>query len=307
MPAVSVIIPTYGHRNFVLSTLESVYAQTFDDIEVIVVNDGSPDDTAALLKPLIDAGKIKYVEQPNAGQSAARARGLAMAAGEFVALLDDDDLWPIDKLAWQVDALRRSPDAVAVGGTYALIRDGTLESRPDVTGRTETLGPGDFYGRNVFFSPGQVLVRRPALDAVGGFDAALWGTDDLDLWIRLAAIGPVRFVDRVALHYRLHDANASRHWRRMIANGRRALRKNLHLLPPADRRAALRRGEAFLYFCYGSQRVQHGWSWRPAAWRDRLAAIVAFVRPAVTDPTLAFAIVRDTVPIGLRSRLRPKH
>src|ERR1700719_2929443 len=105
MPAVSVIIPTYNHRDFVLDAIESVFAQTFTDYEVIVVNDGSPDDTASVLAPLASAGRIRYLEQANAGQGAARNRGIAQARGEFIALLDDDDRWPADKLEWQVGEL----------------------------------------------------------------------------------------------------------------------------------------------------------------------------------------------------------
>src|SRR5271170_3450676 len=100
--AVSVVIPTYNHRDFVVEALESVFAQTFTDYEVIVVNDGSPDDTAAVLRPYIESGRIRYIEQENRGQAGARNRGLAEARGEFVAYLDDDDLWLRDKLAWQV-------------------------------------------------------------------------------------------------------------------------------------------------------------------------------------------------------------
>ena len=97
MATVSVIIPTYNHVDYVAETLETVFAQTFGDYEVIVVNDGSPDGTAEVLRPSREAGRIRYIEQANAGQAAARNRGLAEARGEFIAFLDDDDLWPPDK------------------------------------------------------------------------------------------------------------------------------------------------------------------------------------------------------------------
>ena len=118
-PCVSVIIPTYKHQDFVLATLDSVFAQTFTDYEVIVINDGSPDDTAEVLLPLAEAGRIRYIEQKNTGQSIARNRGIAEAQGEFIALLDDDDLWPPDKLEWQVEALRRQPDVALIAGPAA--------------------------------------------------------------------------------------------------------------------------------------------------------------------------------------------
>src|SRR5260370_24652309 len=104
--SVSVVIPAYRHRDFVLATLDSVFSQAFTDYEVIVINDGSSDDTTELLRPLAASGHIRYFEQANAGQATSRNRGIHAARGEFIALLDDDDLWPPDKLEWQVEALR---------------------------------------------------------------------------------------------------------------------------------------------------------------------------------------------------------
>src|SRR5439155_3912895 len=118
MPTVSIIIPTYNHRQYVLETLESVFAQTLADREIIVINDGSPDDTAEVLRPLAASGRIRYIQQANAGPSEARNRGLAEARGRFVAFLDDDDLWPADKLAWQVEALQHAPEAALIYGRY---------------------------------------------------------------------------------------------------------------------------------------------------------------------------------------------
>ncbi len=216
-PTVSVVIPTYRHADFVLLTLDSVFAQTWTDYEVIVVNDGSPDDTAARLQPLVQSGRVRYIEQTNAGQGAARNRGLAEARGEFVALLDDDDLWPPDKLAWQVDALRQNPDAAVVYGLPVPIdAQGQPLPAPDVPwlSRTPT---GDVYEalmeENPLVSPGLCLIRREALLALGPnpFDPRIQGgCDDWDLWLRLARRSPFLFVDRPALFYRLHAGNASR-------------------------------------------------------------------------------------------------
>ncbi len=223
-PCVSVIIPTYRHRDFVLATLESVWAQSFADFEVIVVNDGSPDDTEAVLQPLAQSGRIRYIVQPNGGQASARNRGIAEAKGEFIALLDDDDLWLPDKLQWQVDALRSHPEAAVVYGRAEAIDEngaGTVPLGED--GKPLTL-PWEtpsgwvyeaFLRQNWILSPGQCLIRRAALDALTEstpFDPApeLRGCDDWDLWCRLAETRPFVFEDRVALRYRFHAANASR-------------------------------------------------------------------------------------------------
>ena len=124
---ISVVIPTYNHGPLLLDTLASVFAQTHQDYEVIVVNDGSPDDTAELLRPLVETRRVIYLEQENAGQAAARNRGLQAARGDYIAFLDDDDLWPADKLAWQVRVLDENPESVLVYGRYAQLRaDGRL-------------------------------------------------------------------------------------------------------------------------------------------------------------------------------------
>src|SRR5271166_4453381 len=97
-PQVSVVIPIHRRRKYLPMALASVFEQTFTDYEVIVVNDGSPDDIAGALKPYIESGRIRYVEQTNGGVGSARNRGLAEANGELLAFMDDDDLWPADSL-----------------------------------------------------------------------------------------------------------------------------------------------------------------------------------------------------------------
>jgi glycosyltransferase involved in cell wall biosynthesis len=225
MPVVSIIIPTYKHRDYVLQTLGSVFAQTFTDYEVIVVNDGSPDDTAAVLRPLVEAGKIKYIEQANAGQSAARNRGAAEARGEFLALLDDDDAWLPDKLAWQVKALREHPSAVMAWGDAENMRTGELLFDNQADGAK---WQGDRVIHNCpVRSPGQTLIRRSIFEEIGGFDSSLWGTDDFDLYIRLAKRGEFIYERRVALKYRWHAGNASNQSQKMHENGQKVRRKHL--------------------------------------------------------------------------------
>jgi glycosyltransferase involved in cell wall biosynthesis len=116
-PRVSVVIPTFKHRHFICRTLESVFNQSMTDYEVIVVNDGSPDDTAAVLTPLIETKWIQYLEQANLGHSNARNHGIQVSRGHFIALVDDDDVWPNDKLEWQTQFLEKHPDVGVVGGT----------------------------------------------------------------------------------------------------------------------------------------------------------------------------------------------
>lgn len=236
MCVISVVIPTYNHARYVLQTLDSVFAQTFTDYEVIVVNDGSPDDTAERLRPLAEAGRIRYVEQKNAGQATARNVGIALARGEFIALLDDDDLWPPDKLERQLHALRERPEMDVAYGRVECVDD---QGRP-VDVRQDDGSPlswqKDGPSGKIFdailkqyclVSPGQTLVRRDALRRLGAapFDPALWGCDDHDLWLRLARNGQFLFLPHLCLCYRWHSGSASRDKLRMLRNENKLIQK----------------------------------------------------------------------------------
>lgn len=227
-PSVSVIVPTYNHEVFVLDTLASVFAQTFTDYEVIVINDGSPDGTADVLRPWIEAGRIRYVAQENQGQAAARNHGIHLAQGEFIALLDDDDLWPAEKLKTQVELLAEHPGAVMVYGTAARLEE------PSSIICTETPA-GDlrayFRERNCLTSPGQALIRTEALRQAGGFDPAIWGADDWEMYARLARMGEVLYTETVALLYRSHPANASKNVWKLYSNCLQVQRKHFGRVP----------------------------------------------------------------------------
>jgi glycosyltransferase involved in cell wall biosynthesis len=224
---VSVIIPTYNHGHTVGRAIASAQQQSYADLEIVVVNDGSPDDTAERLQPLAASGAIRYLEQPNGGQAAARNAGLALARGEYVAFLDDDDWWPEDKLAWQVAALEEQRDAVLVYGDYVRVEPDSACSAPIETRCPDGADTKAFRDGCWIVSLGQTLIRRSAIEAAGPFDEAIWGSDDWDLYLRLAAVGPFMHRRRVALYYQLHDANASWNAVRHVEGHFRVMRKHL--------------------------------------------------------------------------------
>lgn len=233
---VSVVIPTYKHSRFILASLQSVFDQTFTDYEIIVINDGSPDDTAEVLRPVRESGRIRYIEQPNAGQATARNRGVREATGKYIAFLDDDDCWPADKLVWQVSELEADPQAVMVYGAYGVINEqGVLQpAKPDEERIDRPSGRvyEDFRHQCWIYSPGQTLIRTDALTKTGGLDPAIWGSDDWDLYIRLSQLGPFLYRDRVALHYRRHAGNASHGVLRHAKGHLKVVRKHIGLNPP---------------------------------------------------------------------------
>lgn len=240
MPSlVTVVVPTYGHEAYVLDTLASVFAQDYPAVEVIVVDDGSPDRTEAVLAPLAREERIRYVRQANAGAAAARNAGAALARGELLLFLDDDDLLYHGALACLASALDAHPELAFISGRRIAFADA-----PGSTAPTTPPAPSDAEGADVvrydrlaflvanqITSPGQVLMRRAAFEAVGGFDRELWGTDDWDLWLRLLARHLGGMCARPTLAYRLHAANASRQGGRMRQNARAVVRRHVKPLP----------------------------------------------------------------------------
>lgn len=304
MPLVSVVIPTYRHREFVLETLNSVWAQTFKDYEVIVVNDGSPDDTAEVLRPLREAGRIRYLEQPNAGQAAARNRGLAEARGEFIAFLDDDDLWPPEKLQWQVAGLRQAPELGCLGGTCLKFEVAPPVPVPQGQGRM-SIDYESLFDGSPFISPGQVLIRKCSLQVVGGFDENVWGADDLDLYMRLSRISGMVRQDRVALYYRLHPGNASKQLERMLLNCKKVVHKHLAELPKQRQATARRTAYRWLFRYLGRQFIARGKgrlrAGSSAAGLRDLLTLRALAPQVASDPWLAKAVLRELLPVRFRS------
>jgi teichuronic acid biosynthesis glycosyltransferase TuaG len=192
---VSVIMPAYNSGRFLAESVRSVQAQTFGGWELVVVDDGSTDDTAAVAQGFVETdARVRYVARPNGGQGAARNTGLRAAKGDLVAFLDSDDLWLPGKLEAQIEVLERT-------GVELVYTDGHIFSEDGAEWADEHFHilPGEARGvemyRTLFRSNRigtlSVLVKRSALDAVGLFDEdrAYQNCEDYDLWMRLAKWG----------------------------------------------------------------------------------------------------------------------
>jgi glycosyltransferase involved in cell wall biosynthesis len=202
---ISVIIPTYNRRDLLSATLASVFAQTGVDSEVIVVDDGSTDDTLVYLRAL----PVQVVALPHAGRSAvARNAGLARAHGDLIAFLDSDDLWEPHALAALASALAAAPQAGFAFCDYTYF--GPLTSGGHLPAEARTAA--GLYARLLngnFLVVGGVLVRRAVLDALGPFDVRCAFADDWDYWLRLAAHAPGVYVDERLVRLRAHAAALS--------------------------------------------------------------------------------------------------
>jgi len=232
-PLVSVIIPAYNMAGYIGEALASVWAQTFTDFEVIVVNDGSPDVELleAALHPWRD--KVVYLTQSNSGPSRARNTALRAARGEYVSLLDADDLWTPDHLAVQMEILLSRPEVDVVYPNGVIFGDSPIAGREH---REFCPSVGEVTFRSLVAGECNVMVnitaRRRAVEQAGLFDEELRWCEDFDLWLRMAHQGS-RFAyhSRVLVRVRRHAENASADETRMIANQIRVLDKAVRELP----------------------------------------------------------------------------
>ncbi len=190
---VSVVIPTFNRRDMLLEAVESVLAQSWRDFELLVVDDGSTDGTAAALAPYLD--RITLVTQGNRGVSAARNRGVAASRGELIAFLDSDDLWHPEKLAVQVNYLAAFRRAALCHTEEVWIRHGTRVNPRLRHAKAE--GPAfTRLLRESLISPSSVLIRRATLQEAGGFDETLPACEDYALWLKIARRHQIHLIDR---------------------------------------------------------------------------------------------------------------
>jgi glycosyltransferase involved in cell wall biosynthesis len=232
MPAVSIIIPAYNPGRYLRLALLSVCAQTVVDWEAIVVDDGSPEDISWVKN--VDP-RIRYIHQANQGQAAARNAGIANTRGQYVAFLDQDDLWLPDKIRRQVEMLELNDTMVACHTQFDLIDDAGIRKAAGYGRRqcyAEMLEGAGVCGAST------VAVHRSALEKVGGFNSEDRPAEDLDLWLRLAKIGDFGFLDEVLVKYRIHEKNQSRRYRELFSAVKRIQTRHA-VESPEYRRQAL--------------------------------------------------------------------
>jgi glycosyltransferase involved in cell wall biosynthesis len=182
-PQVSVIVPTYNRAWCLREAVDSVLAQEFKRFELIVVDDGSTDETPALLQEYGDS--IRGLCQKNRGVSAARNAGIAAARGDLIAFLDSDDIWLRGKLACQVEFFRQHPDAFICQTEELWVKNGRRMN----PGRRHRKRGGMIFEPSLelcLVSPSAVMLRKALFDHVGRFDERLPACEDYDLWLRVS-------------------------------------------------------------------------------------------------------------------------
>ncbi len=206
MPKVSVIIPTYNRAEMIAETIESVLQQTFADFQLIIVDDGSTDNTKEVIGSLNDS-RLEYIYQQNSGVSSARNLGLKKARGQFICFLDSDDLWPRDFLQSMMTNLQASPE---YGASYCmrtlLLADGTIQP----SYQKEFFCSGQVTAKlfeKTFIQTSAICFRKEILEGLF-FDESLTNGEDVDFWLRVSARTKFLFVPDIQIKYRQQPASA---------------------------------------------------------------------------------------------------
>ncbi len=192
MPTVSVIIPSYNRAGMLKEAIESVLHQDFDDFELIVVDDGSTDDTPELLESYPSVRMVR--QEQTRGVSGARNAGLEQSSGRFIAFLDSDDLWLPQKLSAQTTFFQMHTDAIICQTEEIWIRNG---ARINPRNRHKKCS-GMIFERSVelcLVSPSAVMMRKELFDEVGLYDETMPACEDYDLWLRTACRFPIHLID----------------------------------------------------------------------------------------------------------------
>lgn len=264
-PLVSVVIPTHNCAAYIVHAIESVLAQTVQDLEIIVVDDGSTDTTAARLKRFGKA--IDYLAQDRRGAAVARNAGIAQARGRYVAFLDADDLWEPDKLALQVSLAEAHPGVGLVFSDCCWFNERGIIYRSWITQRDRfpqgqrLPAGGTWVGRTLpdlllqnFLHTSTVLIPRGCLNEVGAFDESYLTGEDHHLWVRIAARFDLGYVHKPLVRVRLRPESLINHdFRPMYRNEIRVVKECLPILgrPDLATRIRLRRRLAELHFRFG--------------------------------------------------------
>ncbi|GGZ99774.1 glycosyl transferase [Arenicella chitinivorans] len=227
-PVVTVVMPVYNVRDYIRTAVESVLAQTYDDLELIVVDDESPDDSIACIQNLIDADpRIQLVHQENRGLAGARNTGIRQARGEFIAFLDSDDYWHPDKLRHHVTFMQAHPEVgVSFSASMFVNEQGQSLEKMQTPAIKSGYTPRDVFCRNPIGNGSAPVIRNGVLQQLAFrgkdkhgrqteywqyFNESLKQSEDIDCWTRLALLTATEFslIDKPLTYYRLNNAGLS--------------------------------------------------------------------------------------------------
>ncbi|MFL5327960.1 MAG: glycosyltransferase [Gemmataceae bacterium] len=297
-PRVSVVVASYNYGRYIAEALASIQKQTFEDWEAIVVDDGSTDDSLAIIGHFLTDRRFRLVCNPHLGQPQTKNCGILASSGGFIAFLDADDRWASGKLDRQVSLFDKQPKVgvcytrrqLIDGGGHLIAGDGRPFHRGQVL---------DAIFRDNFVCFSSAMVRRSFLEQVGLFDERLALGIDYELWLRLARVCKFDYIDEPLVQYRTGHANLSQRLAERLDSAIAVMHRfcrDIDLpaqLSPAARRQAF--AETFRHRALIARRTS---TWKAIGWSMRSLAISPFA------PLTWLALLGSLVPISLRRTVR---
>lgn len=210
-PKVTIIIPTFNRKDYITEAIKSALNQTFSDYEILILDDASTDDTHEIIKPLLEDGRIRYICHPqNIGITANRNYGISISKGEYIAMLDSDDVWTDEcKIKRQVEILDTHPD-IGIIGTYTKI----INEEDKVIGKIKYCCADSSIRRKMLkrnqFTQSGVVVRKDAIEKAGFYDVNIPIWEDYELWLRIGKLFKFRNIPEFMTAYRDHRGNISK-------------------------------------------------------------------------------------------------
>ncbi|ABA20473.1 Glycosyl transferase, family 2 [Trichormus variabilis ATCC 29413] len=255
MPKVSVVIPAYNAMPYLPETLDSVLRQTYNDFEVIVVNDGSSDKTEEFISQILDP-RIKLISQANQGLAGARNTGILNASGEYIAFLDADDIWEPTKLEKQVKVLDENPEVGLVYTWVAYINEQGKSTGKIFKNQVEGYVWPQLTEHNIVECGSVAMVRQICFEKIGLFDRNLGSyVEDWDMWLRIATSYDFKVVKEALVYYRQRSNSASKNWEAMAQSFAIVIEKAFATASP-DLQVLKNKSYGFTYLCLAWKPLQ---------------------------------------------------
>jgi len=224
MPLVSVVVPCYNHEKYVKETIESIINQTYKNIELIVIDDGSKDNSVNIIDNLQKEYNFTFIHRANKGLSSTLNEAISLSKGKYITVCASDDMYLYNKITTQVEFMENNPNLGMCFGKVIVFDDFSNEKFLDIPNTKGGWIFNDLIVNNFFIPAISVLIKKEVLNKVGLFDESLW-VEDWDMWLRISNKYEVGFINEYFAYYRQHDSNSSKQGWKLYKAKKQALNK----------------------------------------------------------------------------------